>query len=72
MVGVHLVDQADLDLVSNPEIPVDRGVRRPNVTVDELPAHVLRRRAPIHLHHVVFPLDALRVLVAGRGGTALS
>src|SRR5687768_9574552 len=40
MVGVHLVDQADLDLVSNPEGPVDRGVRRTRITVDELPAHV--------------------------------
>ena len=53
MVGVHLVDKADLDLVSNPEYPVDRGVRCAGVAVDEFPAHVLRRRAPIYLEEVV-------------------
>jgi hypothetical protein len=33
--GVHLVDEANLDLVSDPELPVDRGVRSARVTIDE-------------------------------------
>ena len=41
MIGVHLVDEADLDLITDSELPVDRRVRRARVPVDELPAHVL-------------------------------
>ena len=36
--------------------------------VDELPAHVRRRREPVDVDHVVFPLDAARVRVAVRRG----
>ena len=38
VVGVHLVDQPDLDLVADPELPVDRVVHRACLAVDELPA----------------------------------
>ena len=60
MVGVHLVDEPDLHLVADPEPPVDRVVlgARAGRPVDELPAHVRRRRHPVDLDHVVFPLDA--------------
>ena len=43
MIRVHLVDQADLDLVSNAELPVDGGVRCARIAVDELPTHGTHR-----------------------------
>ena len=64
MVGVHLVDEADLHLVADPEPPVDRVVLGVGRAVDELPAHVRRRRDLVDLDHVVFPLDAAGGLVA--------
>src|SRR6476619_7495104 len=67
MVGVHLVDETDLDLVSNAELPVDCCVRCAGIAVDELPAHVLCCGAPIHLDHVVLPLDAVRMVVVVGG-----
>ena len=36
----------------------------PRLAVDELPAHVRRRRHPVDLDHVVFPLDPLGRLMA--------
>ena len=39
-------------------VPVDRVVLGAGGAVDELPAHVLRRRHPVDLDHVVLPLDA--------------
>ena len=59
MVGVHLVDQADLHLVSHREPPCDGAILCAGVTVHELPAHVGRGRHPVDLDHVVFPLDAI-------------
>ncbi len=58
VVGVHLVDQADLHPVADRELPLDGGVLGLGRAVDQLPAHVRRRRDPVDLHHVVFPLDA--------------
>src|SRR6476659_10984345 len=40
MVGVHLVDEADLDLITTSEVPVDGGIFGAGVAIDELPAHV--------------------------------
>ena len=59
MVGVHLVDEADLHLVADAEPPVDRGVLSTCLAVDELPSHVRGSGHPVHLDHVVLPLDAL-------------
>ena len=64
VVGVHLVDEPDLHAVADAEVPVDRVVLGVVGAVDELPAHVRRRRELVDLDHVVFPLDAARVLVA--------
>ena len=63
MVGVHFVDEADLHLVADPERPVDLSVLGAGFAVDELPAHVRRRRHAVDLDHVVFPLDSLRRVV---------
>ena len=41
------------------ERPVDLSVFCPCLSVDELPAHVRRRRHSVDLDHVVFPLDAV-------------
>jgi hypothetical protein len=57
VIGVHLVDQSNLHLVPDPKPPVDLpsfGACRP---IDQLPTHVARRGQPVHIHHVVFPLD---------------
>ena len=67
VVGVHLVDQAELHLVADAERPVDLGVLRAGLAVDELPAHVGRGRHPVDLDHVVFPFDALRRVVGVSG-----
>ena len=64
MVGVHLVDEADLHTVADPKPPVDPCILRARLAVDELPAHVRRRRHPVDLDHVVFPLDPLGRLMA--------
>src|SRR5438874_13747203 len=48
-----------LHLVADMERPVDLGVLRSRLAVEELPPHVGRRRHPVDLHHVVFPLDSL-------------
>src|SRR4029078_5580303 len=61
MLLVHLVDEADLDLITDAEFPVDAGVFGSGVAIDELPTHVRGRGLPIHLDHVVFPLDSGRV-----------
>src|SRR6266545_5682785 len=52
------------------EGPVDLGVLRPGLSVDELPPHVGRRGHAVHLDHVVFPLDSLCgvVIVLGLAG----
>jgi hypothetical protein len=57
MVAGHLVQQPDLHLVPDPELPVDRGVLGTRLAVDDLPAHVRRSRHPVDRDHVVFPLD---------------
>jgi hypothetical protein len=57
VVGVHLVDQPQLDLVSDAELPVDRVVHRACLPIDEVPAHVRRRGDPVDVDHVVLPLD---------------
>ena len=57
VVGVHLVDQSDLDPVSDGEPPVDRGCRGAGGPVHEFPVHV-RCGQPVDCHHVVFPFDA--------------
>ena len=57
MVGVHLVDQADLDPVPDGEPPIDRRVRLAGRAVDELPAHVGGGRDLVDLDHVVLPLN---------------
>ena len=66
VVGVHLVDQSDLDPVSDGEPPVDRGCRGAGGPIHEFPVHVGRGGQPVDLHHVVFPFDAVgcSVLVA--------
>ena len=66
VVGVHLVDQPDLHAVADAEPPLDGVVLGVVGAVDELPAHVRRRRELVDLDHVVFPLDAVgrRVAVA--------
>ena len=56
----HLVQQPELHLVADPEVPVDRGVLRAGRLVDQLPAHVRGGGEPVDLDHVVFPLDAAR------------
>src|SRR5919108_5268671 len=58
MVPGHLVDQSDLDLVPEPEPPIDSRVFCASFTVDELPTHVGGCGHSIYLDHVVFPLDA--------------
>jgi len=75
VIGVHLVDQPDLHLVTDPEPPGDPVVPRSGVPVEKDPPHVRRGGHPVHLDHVVLPLDALagrllaRVMVMrGRGG----
>jgi hypothetical protein len=45
------------------EHPVDLGVLRARLSVDELPPHVGRRGHSVDLDHVVFPLDPLRGVV---------
>ena len=67
MIGVHLVHEADLDLITNSEFPVDGGVFGAGVAIDELPAHVRGRGLPVDLDHVVFPLDPLRGVVSVLG-----
>jgi hypothetical protein len=66
VVGIHFVDQADLHAIADAEPPVDLRVLRPRLAVDELPAHVRRRRHAVHLDHVVFPLDPLGRFMAVR------
>ena len=63
MVGLHLVDEPDLDLVADVELPVDGGVLSAGFPVDDQPAHIGRRRLPVQLDHVVFPFDAFRSAV---------
>ncbi len=58
MVGVHLVDQPNLHLVANPEVPIDRVVHAARRPVDEPPAHVRWCRHTVDRDHVIFPLDA--------------
>src|SRR5438046_6663129 len=41
------------------ERPVDLGILRSRLSVDELPPHVGRSGHPVDLDHVVFPLDPL-------------
>ena len=60
MVGVHLVDEPQLDLIPQAERPVDRMVGGAGVAVDELPSRVRRRRQPVDVDHVVLPLDPVR------------
>src|SRR3954464_10910035 len=62
MVGVHLVDQADLHPVADGELPLDGVVGGVGGAVDQLPAGVGRRGDPVDVDHVVLPLAA-----AGRG-----
>src|SRR5262245_3334896 len=63
MVGLFLVDEPDLDLVADPESPVDGGVLGTGLPIDHQPAHVRRRRLAVDLDHVVFPFDAVRATV---------
>jgi hypothetical protein len=63
MVGLHLVDEPDLDLVADVELPVDGGVLSAGFPIDDQPAHIGRRRLPVQLDHVVFPFDAFRSAV---------
>src|SRR5207247_1968553 len=63
VVGIHLVDEAELHLIADPEGPVNLCVLGPGVAIDQLPAHVGWRRHPVDLDHVVFPLDSLRGIV---------
>ena len=58
VIRVHLVEQADLDLVADPEAPLDGTVLGSCCRVNQLPAHVGGGRDPVDLDHVVFPLDA--------------
>ena len=58
VIRVHLVEQADLDLVADLEAPLDGTVLGSCCRVDQLPAHVGGSRDPVDLDHVVFPLDA--------------
>ena len=60
VVGVHLVDQADLHPVADPELPGDVVVRGVGRAIDQLPAGVRRRRDLVDLDHVVLPLDPIR------------
>jgi hypothetical protein len=46
VVGLHLVDEPDLDLIPHLEPPVDGGVLGPGFPVDDQPTHVLGRRFP--------------------------
>src|SRR4029453_10043407 len=64
MVRVHLVDEADLDLAADAEAPGDGPVLRTRWAVHELPAHVRRSGYPVHLDHVVLPLDAVGSIVS--------
>src|SRR5262249_7794182 len=64
VVGVHLVDQCDLDPVAFGELPVDSGVGRAGGPVDQLPPHVGRGGEPVDGDHVVFPFDAPAITVA--------
>ena len=61
VVRVHLVDEPELDAVADRELPIDPVIGGTGVAVDELPAHVGRRRQPVDLDHVVLPLDPARV-----------
>jgi hypothetical protein len=63
VVGVHLVDEPQLDLIADAEAPVDRVVGGTCFSVDEAPMHVRRRRDPVDVDHVVLPLDATSVAV---------
>src|ERR687891_2384705 len=71
VVGLHLVHESDLDLVADAETPVDRVVLGTGRPVHDDPAHVGRRRLPVHLDHVVFPLDTAGCIVRVPGGVAL-
>ena len=71
VVRVHLVDEADLHLITDAEAPVDRGVLRACRAVDELPAHVGGSGDPVDLDHVVFPLDPLRGVMLMRAFVVL-
>jgi len=57
VVGIHLVDQPQLDLVADTELPGDRVVDGARLLVDEVPAQVRGRRDPVDVEHVVLPLD---------------
>ena len=48
----------DLDLIADSELPRDGGVLGARLPVDDLPAHVRGRGHPVHVDHVVLPLDA--------------
>jgi hypothetical protein len=63
VVGVLLVDDPDLHLVADAELPVDRVPSVAGVLVDDEPARVLRCRLAVDLDHVVLPLDAPRRVV---------
>jgi hypothetical protein len=47
--------------VADAQPPVDRVVRGAGLAVDQAPARVRRRRHPVDVDHVVFPLDAARI-----------
>jgi hypothetical protein len=57
MVGFHLVDQPDLDPLSDAEPPVDCRAVHPSGAIEEPPVHGRIGARPIDLDHVVFPLD---------------
>ena len=67
VVGVHLVDQADLDPIADPESPGDGVVLLSARSVHQLPAGVGRGREAVDVDHVVFQLDpiGLMLMVAG-------
>src|SRR5215210_6543269 len=61
VVRVHLVDQPQLDLIADPEAPVDRMVGGACLPVDKAPMHVRRCRDPVDVDHVIFPFDTARL-----------
>src|SRR5215216_3831643 len=64
MVGVHFIDQPDLDSVADGEPPVDGGAVGAGGPVEEPPVHGGAGGLAVDLDHVVFPLDALSAPVA--------
>jgi hypothetical protein len=62
MVGVHLVDEPQLDPIADLEPPVDRVIRRIGFTVDQTPACVGGSGQLVDVDHVVFPLDSARIV----------